>query len=142
VIEEKERRRVVSVLVAVVVVDVAYWVLWYAARSTVASNTRSAYYEFENAFPLADGWLALCCLSAIVTLRRHSPSALMWLLLAGGAGFYLLGMDVLYDLEHGIWWSSGAGGVIELGINILTAAISGWFLRWTWQHRQALLAGT
>jgi len=141
VIEDGERRRVVAVLVAVVVIDVAYWVLWFAARSTVASNTRSAYYEFENAFPLADGWLALCCLGAIVTLRRRSPYALMWLLLAAGAGFYLFGMDVLYDLEKGIWWSSGAGGVIELAINLLTAGVSGWFLWWTWQHHEALLAG-
>jgi hypothetical protein len=140
VIDEKQKRRLVTVLVVVIVVDVAYWVAWYADRSLVASNTRSAYYEFENAFPLADGWLALCCVGAIVALRRRSPLALMWLLLAAGAGMYLFGMDVLYDLENGIWWSSGAGGVIELAINVLTAGISLWFLRWTWQRRDALLA--
>ena len=44
----------------------------------------------------------------MATTRR--PIALMWLLLAAGAGVYLFGMDVLYDLEHGIWWSSGGGG--------------------------------
>jgi hypothetical protein len=139
VILDTERRRVITVLAAVIVIDVAYWVAWYADRSLVASNTRSAYYEFENAFPLADGWLALCCLGALIALRRQSPIALMWLLLAAGAGVYLFGMDVLYDLENGIWWSSGAGGVIELGINLVTAAVSLWFLRWTWQRRDALL---
>ena len=50
------RRRVIWVLAAVVALDIAYWVAWYADRSLVASNTRPAYYEFENAFPLADGW--------------------------------------------------------------------------------------
>jgi hypothetical protein len=140
-IPPNERRRVSLVLAIVVALDIAYWVAWYADRSLVASNARSAYYEFENAFPLADAWLAACCVGALVTLRRRSPLALMWLLLAAGAGVYLFGMDVLYDLEHGIWWRSGVGGVIELAINLLTIAVSGWFLRWTWQRRAALLAG-
>ena len=137
---DKSWRRLITVLAIVTVIDVAYWVAWYADRSLVASNTRSAYYEFENAFPLADGWLALCCVAAIFALRNRQPVALMWLLLAAGAGVYLFGMDVLYDLEHGIWWSSGAGGVIELGINVLTIGVSLWFLRWTWLRRDALLA--
>ena len=132
------RRTVVRVLAAVVVIDVAFWVAWYADRSLVASNARPAHYEFENAFPLADGWLALCCLGAIVGLRRHSPTALLWLLMAAGGGYYLFGMDALYDLEHGIWWSSG-GGLVELGINILTAGVASVLLRWTWLNRAELL---
>src|SRR3954453_15669135 len=140
VIEESDRRRIIVVLIAGVGVMLVYWTAWYPARSLVASNTRSAYYEFENAFPLADAWLALCCVGAIVALRGRKPIALMWLLLAAGAGVYLFGMDVLYDLEQGIWWSSGAGGVIELGINALTIGVSLWFLRWTWLRRDALLS--
>jgi len=138
-LEDRDRRRLITVLAVVTAIDVVYWIAWYADRSLVASNTRSAYYEFENAFPLADGWLALCCVGAIVALRARRPIALMWLLLAAGAGVYLFSMDVLYDLEQGIWWSSGAGGVIELGINLLTIGVSLWFLRWTWLRRDALL---
>ena len=48
-------------------------------------------------------------------------------------------MDVLYDLEHGIWWRSGAGGVIELLINLLTLAVGLGLLRWAWRRRNALL---
>jgi hypothetical protein len=135
------RRRVIGILAAVIVLDVAYWVAWYADRSLVASNTRPAYYEFENAFPLADAWLAICCLGALLALRARSGLALLWLLMAGGAAVYLFGMDVLYDLEHGIWWSSG-GGVVELGINILTGGVAPMLLRWTWLNRAELLAGT
>jgi hypothetical protein len=135
------RRRVAAILTVVIVLDVAYWVAWYADRSLVASNTRPAYYEFENAFPLADGWLAICCLGALLTLRARSGLALLWLLMAAGAAVYLFGMDVLYDLEHGIWWSSG-GGVIELAINILTGGVALLLLRWTWLNRAELLAGT
>jgi hypothetical protein len=141
VIEESDRRRVVSVLVIGVVLMVAYWTAWYADRSLVASNSRSAYYEFENAFPLADGWLTLALVGAAWTLPRRSPFALFWLLAGGGAGLYLFGMDVLYDLENGIWWNSGAGGVVELVINLVTLVVSLWLLRWAWQRREPLLAG-
>ena len=141
-IEESQRRRVIVVLVAGVVLMLAYWIAWYADRSLVASNTRSAYYEFENAFPLADGWLTVALIGAAWSLRRRSPLALLWLLAGGGAGLYLFGMDALYDLENSIWWKSGAGGVIELVINIVTLVVSLWLLRWAWQRRDALLAGS
>jgi hypothetical protein len=141
VIEESDRRRVIVVLIAGVVLMLAFWTAWYADRSLVASNTRSAYYEFENAFPLADGWLTVALIGAAVSLRRRSPFALLWLLAGGGAGLYLFGMDVLYDLENGIWWNSGAGGVIELVINVVTLIVSIWLLRWAWQRRERLLAG-
>ncbi len=49
-------------------------------------------------------------------------------------------MDVLYDLEHGVWWKNG-GGVIELGIILITLGFSAWLMRWAWQRREALLAG-
>src|SRR5947199_10235288 len=84
VIEESVRRRVIVVLVAGVVLMLAYWTAWYADRSLVASNTRPAYYEFENAFPLADGWLTVALIGAAVSLRRHSALALLWLLAGGG----------------------------------------------------------
>ena len=135
---DRSRTRVLVVLAAVIVLMTAYWICWYADRSLVASNTRPAYYEFENAFPLADGWITLACLAAIVSLRRRSGTAVLWLLLAGGAGGYLFCMDSLYDVEHGIWWRSGAGGVIELVINIATVSVSTALVSWTWRHRGAL----
>src|SRR3954454_305800 len=141
-LEERDRRRLITVLAVVTAIDVLYWVAWFADRSLVASNSRSAYYEFENAFPLADGWLALALVAAAWTLSRRSPMALFWLLVGGGAGIYLFGMDVLYDLENGIYWSSGGGGAIELVINVVTLVVSIWLLRWAWRRRAALLAGS
>jgi hypothetical protein len=133
-----EIRRVTVAGVIAVVVLVTYWTLWYAARSTVASATTRSYYDFENAFPAADAWLGACVGAGVWALRARRPSALFWLLTGGGAGVYLFGMDVLYDLEHGIY-AKGAGGIIELGINLLTVGLSAWFLRWAWRRRDALL---
>jgi hypothetical protein len=52
-----------------------------------------------------------------------------WLLAGGGAGIYLFRMDVLCDLEHGIW-GDGANRVVELAINLMTLALSIFVLGW------------
>ena len=137
-VTDRDRRRLVLVLLAAAAVDVLYWVLWFGARSVVASETTRAYYDFENAFPLADGWLLVCLLGAAYSLWTRRPAALLWLLAGGGAGLFLLGMDVLYDLEHGIW-IRGGGGVFELAINVVTAVLSVGLVRWAWRRRERLL---
>jgi hypothetical protein len=128
-----------ALLIAAAVLIVAYWVAWFAHRSLVASATSVPYTQFEDAFPLADGWLALCLGAGAYCLVSGRRAALLWLLAGGGAGLYLFGMDVLYDLQHGIW-GKGANGVTELAINVVTIALSLFVLRWTWKRRDELLA--
>ncbi len=133
-----ELRRLTVAGVVALLVLAAYWTAWGLDRGLVASDDTAAYVAFENAFPLADGWLALCVLLALRSARAGRPTALLWLLTAGGAGVYLFCMDALYDVQHGIY-GKGAGGLVELGINLLTLGLSVWFLRWSWSRRQALL---
>ena len=128
----------VGLLVAATVLVVGYWIAWFTHRSLVASEHSVPYVQFEDAFPLADGWLALCMVGGAVCLVTRRSAALLWLLAGGGAGFYLFGMDVLYDLEHGIW-GKGANGVIELAINISTFVLSFVVLGWAWRRREELL---
>ena len=135
---DRGRRAVIITLLAGAALDVAYWALWFGARSIVASETTRAYYDFENAVPLADGWLFVSFVAAAYALWRRRPAALFWLLVAGGSALYLLGMDVLYDLEHGIW-AKGGGGPLELAINVATAVVGVSFLRWAWRRRERLL---
>ena len=125
---------------AAAVVDAAYWAVWFTDRGVLASNTTVSYVDFENAFPLADAWLGLACVLAAIALVRRSAVALLWLLVAGGAAGYLLGMDVLYDLQHDVWFSSGAEGIVELVVNLATAAVAVTFLTWGWRHREELLS--
>jgi len=130
-----------GMLVGAIVLDVAFWSVWFTKREWLASEHSCAYYEFENAFPLADLWLGLACLFALVTMRRRSPSALFWLLCAGSAGMYLFCMDFLYDVDNGIF-GRGSAGVIEGLIVLVTLAFSVTVLRWSWSHRGELLSGT
>lgn len=127
-------------LVTAIVLDAAYWTIWFIDRSVLASEQTQAYYQFENAFPLADAWLGLACVLALVTFIRRHPAALFWLIAAGSAGLYLFGMDLLYDLEHHILFTS-AGGVAEALIVTLTLAFSLTALRYAWWHRDELIAG-
>jgi hypothetical protein len=118
---------------------VAFWVLWWSDRGLLASRTTPAYFRFEDDFALADGWLLGAMIAATVQLWRRRPSALLWLIAAGGAGLYLLGMDMLYDLEHRIY-ASNSGGVVELAIDILVAGASVGVLWWSWRYRKPLLS--
>jgi hypothetical protein len=135
---ERSRRRVAFALGVAAGLIAAYWVLWWSDRGLVASRTTPSYYDFEESFQVADAWLLLAVTAAAVQLARRRPSALLWLAAAGGAGLYLLGMDIYYDLAHGIYASSGAG-VIELVIDVLVAGASAGVLGWSWHHRAQLL---
>lgn len=134
-------RAVRIMLIVAIVIDIAYWAIWFTNRAWVESDTTEAYVAFENAFPLADAWLGSTCVLAFTALGRRSPTALLWLIAAGSAGMYLFCMDVLYDLQNGIY-GKGAGGVIEAGINLITLAFSLIALRWAWTRRDALLTGS
>lgn len=132
-----QRRRLIGACLTLAAVIAAYWALWFTHRSLVASSTGSVYVNFEQAFPLADAFIVLFLLLSARALARRSPSAVLFLLLGAGAGFYLGGMDVLFDLEHDIW-SRGANGLVELAINIVTFVAATSIARWVWSHRRAL----
>jgi hypothetical protein len=132
------RRWIQAMLVVALVIDVAYWSIWFTRRDWLASEHTQAYYDFENAFPLADLWLGIAILMALLALRAQRPSALFWLICSGAAGLYLGSLDLLYDLEHGIF-EMGTGGAIEATIVVLTWIFSITLLRWSWTHRDELL---
>ena len=138
-VEVRGRRAMAGVLLAAALLIVAYWVAWLLHRSLVASETGAAYTQFEDAFPLADGWLALCLVAASYCLWTARRATLFWLLAGGGAGLYLFAMDVLYDLQHGVW-GKGANGVMELVINAVTLGLSLSVLHWAWARRDALVS--
>jgi hypothetical protein len=134
----RSRRLVLAGLFVAAGLIVSFWVLWWSDRGLVASRTTSSYYSFEDGFALADGWLLTTVVAAAVQLWRRRASGLLWLIAAGSAGLYLLGMDMLYDLEHRIY-ASNSGGVIELVIDILVAGASVGVLWWSWCNRRPLL---
>jgi hypothetical protein len=139
-ITERSRRRVIGALLAGAAMLVLFWAGWLIDRSLLASDTRPAYYEFEAAFALAEAWLVFCLVASARALAARRPSALLWLLAAGGAAGFLLGIEVLYNLQHGIWFASRRG-LLELLRNLATLAGTAGLLTWAWPRRAELLAG-
>lgn len=139
----------VAVIIAMLfaaLLTIAYWTIWFGVdRNILASSHAAAYYTFENAFPAADGWLVLTLALGALGIALRRPWGLLWSLLAGGAGVYLGCMDVLFDLENGIYLVPKGGDpsavAIEAAINILTFLLSGVILTYIWRHRRAFLAG-
>jgi hypothetical protein len=139
-ITERGRRRVASALLAGAALIVLYWAAWLLDRTLLAADTRPAYYEFEGAFFLADVWLATCLVAGARALTARRSSALLWLLAAGGAGGFLVAVDVLYNLQHGVWFASQRG-LTELVRNLATGAGTVGLFTWAWPRRAELLAG-
>jgi hypothetical protein len=140
VVTERGRRRVAGALLAGAVLLVVHWAVWLLDRTLLASDTRPAYYEFEAAFALADAWLAFCLVAGARSLTGRRPTALLWLLAGAGAAGFLLAMDVLYNLQHGVWFASQRG-LVELLRNLATGAGTVGLFAWAWPRRAELLAG-
>jgi hypothetical protein len=125
------------------VATTVYWFIWFFVdRGLLANQTSEAYYAYENAFPAADGWMAVTSLLGAVALWRRRPTALLWMLLGSSASIYLGLLDTLFNLENGIYRGhSGASLAVEVAINVLSFAIPVYVLVFAWRSRHQLLAG-
>ena len=144
--EPRHLHLTLGLVLAAFVALVAYWDIWFFVdRSWLANLNTQAYYVFENAFPAADAWLALACALGAWTLWKRRPSALFWLLAGGSASVYLGLMDVLFDLENGVYRAplGDKGAVaVEIAINLYALGVGAWALRFGWRNRAWFLACT
>ena len=133
---------ILGLLIFGVVATTAYWVVWFGVdRELLASAHTESYYAFENAFPLADAWTVLAGILAAVTLAKRRASTLVWSTAAGSTSIFLGLLDVLFDLENGIYRSPDTGAVaVELVINVLTIALGVVVVAWAWSQRRALMS--
>ena len=131
---------VVTAFVAMIV----YWGIWFFVnREWLANSDAASYYVFENAFPAADGWLTIGCALAAWAIHKRKASALLWLLVTGSSSVYLGLMDVLFDLENGIYLApKGDWGAVatEVAINVYALGVGAWGLRFGWRHRRWFMA--
>jgi hypothetical protein len=112
----------------------AYWLTYFSTGATQVRKD-AVYLGFENAFPLADGWMTLCYLLAALFLLRRDARAVLWGLCAGSAMIFLGAMDLLFNIEQGHFHQ---GMSIEMWVETLII-ISCWLvgaftIRRLWQH--------
>jgi len=129
------RRVIAGMLLFAAVITTAYWVIWFSNRDILASAHTIQYFTFENAFPAADGWIVISALLATIGLLRAQRWGLYWTIVAAGSGIYLGCMDILFDLEYGIYSLKGdpSAAIVEIIINILTFSLGIIGLVWAWR---------
>ncbi len=122
-------------LFVVAAVTALYWIVWYLVpggeQELAVLPNDEAHARFEDAFLLADTWMAFAAMMAGVGLLRSSPRMIGWLYMAGSAGIYLAAMDVLYDVQNGIYQMVAIperreAVLTEIIVNVGTVAFSAW----------------
>ena len=134
---------ILGILIFGIVTTIAYWVVWFGVdRDILASAHTSEYYAFENSFPLADAWMVASGIAAARALLRRRAASFFWCIASGAISVYLGALDVLFDLENGIYTAAdgNTGGVIvEVIINVLTLSLGTVVMVWAWAQRRQLL---
>jgi hypothetical protein len=97
---------------------IAYWAAYFGAGA-VRTASDPVYVGFENAFPAADGYMAMCWLAAATLLWRGRASAVAVGIAAGSAMVFLGLMDTLFNLEHGKYAAMTAEMAVETAINVV-----------------------
>jgi len=106
-----------------------YFITWFAAPELIQARGPEApdyhiYVNFEQAFILADGWLALFAVIGVFGLWKMRSWGFLFMLLAGSSAIYLGLMDLTYDLQHQMFVPLTGEAAIELAI-VLTLLILG-----------------
>jgi len=126
-------------LLAVILVPL-YWILWFVSPEIIQSFTPgspeyAAYVTFEQAFILADSWLALAALIGVIGLSRKREWGILFTLLAGGSAIFLGLMDLLYDLQHRVFVPLTPASAIELVIVVMLLGFGTCVIVLSWSVR-------
>ena len=137
----REINIVIGIGIFAVTVLTLYWITWFTAPELIQSRTPEApdyqvYVNFEQAFPLADSYLAIAALIGVIGLwRMKSWGFLSMMLMAGGVIFLGL-MDLLYDIQHSMFVPLNAETTIELIIVILTLSLGPIMAALLWRRKK------
>ena len=131
-----------SLLLLGAAVTIAYWVNYF-----IAGDVRVVpdlwYSAFEDAFPVADGWMCLCMIGAGIRFWRRKRSAPFFGLMAGSALLYLAAIDITFNVERGLYRLLPASGamVTEALINVASLALGITTVTLCWRRALAMTSG-
>ena len=130
-------RTLATILFIGAIGTVLYWVTFFASGAVQASED-ACYLVFERSFPAADGWTAVASFLAAIGLWQGRPTAVLFGI-AAGSGLVFLGlMDVLYNLENGMYALANPEMAAEIVINLFCLTVGPLAIAWPWRHRRML----
>lgn len=132
------RRALGVVLIVGAAVTALYWWSYFNAGDVMVSHERW-YTAFEDAFPFADGWMALCMTGAGFGLVQDRSWGPPLGLLAGSALIFLTAMDVTFNVQNGLYALAAESDAMkaEIAINVATALLGAWTIAACWPRRIA-----
>lgn len=133
--ESRAARTLAALLIVTAIVTVLYWASYFTGGEVKTIDARW-YTAFENAFPVADGWLAATSLLAGIGLWRSARWGALMGLLAGSALLYLAAMDITFDIENGMYAlvPTSVQMQFETLINVWSLALGIWTVIACWQR--------
>jgi hypothetical protein len=115
----------------------AYWLAYFGAGAVQTADD-AVYTGFENAFPLADGYMATAYVAAAILLLRGRALAVPVGIAAGSAMVFLGCMDTLFNLEHAKYATMTAEMAVETAINVGCLTIGPFTMVRLWRIRGRL----
>jgi len=144
VTETPARPRIISVLIGLnvfaAVATVLYWIAFFTAPEAIQTRPGDpVYLGFERAFPLADAWFVLAAILGAMGLWKMRAWGFLFTLLAGSAAIFLGLMDLLFDLENGIFVPLTGEALTELAIVVLLLTLGPFVIVTTWRQLRLFL---
>jgi hypothetical protein len=127
----------IAYLAVAAVGTTAYWIVFFTSGAVQVQDD-AAYLAFERAFPLADGWMAVCAALAAVGLWRGRPWGVLFGLLAASSLVFLGCMDVLWNLNSGSYSIGSRAMTAEIVINAFCLAGGPLLILYLWRNRRSL----
>jgi hypothetical protein len=129
---------IIGALLFAFLAQVVYWIAFFFTNS-VQVRTDEVYLAFERAFPLADAWMAICALVGAIGLWRGRGWGFLFGLLTASSAVFLGLMDVLFNLNEGIYSIGGSETLIEIIINMLLLSLGPLVIVYLWKNRSTLI---
>ena len=111
----------------------AYWGTYFMSGATMVRSD-NVYTSFENSFPVADGWMALSYLLAAVFLLKGDRRAVLWGICGGSAMIFLGAIDILFNIEQGLFTHGGPEMAAEIVINLFCWTFGPFTIWRMWTH--------
>ncbi|HEY2387552.1 MAG TPA: hypothetical protein VGK30_11370 [Candidatus Binatia bacterium] len=115
----------------------AYWTAFFTS-DLVQATVEPCYLVFERTFPAADAWAAVTAILCALGLLRRRPEAVLFGVAAGSAFTFLGLMDVLYNLEHGMYAVHTPEMAYETLINVVCLTLGPATMACVWRWRRRL----
>jgi hypothetical protein len=115
------------------VFTIIFWILFFFVPGSVQSTDEKCYMVFQKSFVAADLWMSVAFFLSAYFLYHHEAVGVMWGIVAGGTFVFLGLMDVLYNIENGMYKHINSGMFFEILINLVSIIFGSYTINYTWK---------